>query len=460
MTGTTAKRAIDETSTRLTELAKRIWENPEIAYQEVKACDWTAQVLKEEGFEVEMGYAGVPTAMKASYGSGKPVIGFLGEYDALPGMSQKSIIQKEPVVLGAPGHGCGHNLLGAAHVGAVIGLKKEMEERNLKGTIIFYGCPAEEVLTGKPFMARGGGFQELDAVMAWHPGTRNNISTGRMTALNSAKFHFKGITAHAGGDPHNGRSALDAAELMNVGANFLREHVTDDVRIHYVLTEAGTAPNIVPDRATVWYYVRALSREAVVDTYNRLIKVAKGAAMMTETEVEIEYQGGCYNTLQNQVLVDTLYETMKEVERPVWTEEEMAFAAELNKTCPNYEKMVKSGIITKGEEIHTEIDPIGTDNGYGSSDIGDVQHLVPGVFFTTATFNIGAAGHSWHNTSCSGHSIGMKGTLQASKIMAVTGLKLLENPDIIVKAKEEFDKAIGKNKYECPITEDVIRPYP
>lgn len=458
MIGATAKKVIDEKVDVLNGLAQKIWENPETAYKEKSACEWTAAVLKAEGFEVETGYAGLPTAIKATYGSGKPVIGFLGEYDALPGMSQKLATEKEPVKLGDPGQACGHNLLGVAHVGAVIGLKKEMEEKNLKGTIIYYGCPGEEVLTGKPFMARGGAFTELDAVLAWHPGCRNHVTMGRMTALNTAKFHFKGVTAHAGGDPHNGRSALDAAELMNVGANFLREHVTDDVRIHYVLTEAGTAPNIVPDRATNWYYIRALSREAVVDTYERLIKVAKGAAMMTETEVEIEYQGGCYNTLQNKVMVELLHETMNEVEVPVWTEEEINFAAELNKTCPNYPRMLSSGAISEGTQIHSEIDPIGNANGYGSTDVGDVQHMAPGVMFTTATFNIGAAGHSWHNTACSGHSIGNKGTIHAAKIMAVTGLKLLENPEIIEKAKAEHDKVMGNNKYVCPITPEIPIP--
>src|SRR5660397_217722 len=383
MTGLSAKEAIEEKKELLHDLAKKIWENPEIAYTEVKASKWTADFLKEQGFEVELEYAGVPTAIKATWGSGKPVIGFLGEYDALPGMSQKISTTKEPIVEGAPGQGCGHNLLGVAHVGAVLGMKKEMEEKNLKGTIIYYGCPAEEVLTGKGFMARGGAFKELDISMAWHPSSRNKVSIGTSTGLNTVKFHFKGQTAHAGGDPHNGRSALDALEVMNVGAQYLREHVTDDVRIHYITTEGGVAPNIVPDKASSWYFVRALSREAVVETYNRLLKIADGAAMMTETEVEVEFLGGCYNTLQNKVLVNLIHETMQEVGLPDWTEEELKFAEKLNNVSANYDKMIKSGKIPKDMQIHSEIGPTVDEDGYGSTDVGDVQHIAPGVMFYT-----------------------------------------------------------------------------
>lgn len=458
MTGLIARKEIKEKTTSLSDLAKKIWDNPEIAYKEYNASKWTAEFLEAEGFKIETEYAGVPTAIKATWGSGKPVIGFLGEYDALAGMSQKVSTTKESIVEGAAGQACGHNLLGVSKVGAVIGMKKEMEEKNLKGTIIYYGCPAEEVLTGKPFMARGGAFKELDMVMAWHPSARNTITTGTMTGMNSAKFHFKGITAHAGGDPHNGRSALDSVELMNIGANYLREHVTDDVRMHYVITNGGQAPNIVPDKASVWYYVRALSREVVEETYDRLVNVAKGAALMNGTEVEVEFLGGCYNTLQNNVLVNLIHETMKEVEMPNYTEEELKFAEELNKVSPNYEKLRASGKVPEGMHMHTEIDPIGNTNSFGSVDVGDVQHMVPGVFFQTATQNIGAAGHSWQNTACAGSSLGMKGMLYGSKIMAVAGIKALEDPTIIEKAKEEFDKTMNGREYKNPIPAQVPVP--
>lgn len=458
MTGILAQKELDFKSNKLIELAKRIWDNPETAYKERNASMWTAELLRNEGFIVETAYAGVPTAIKATWGEGKPVIGFLGEYDALPGMSQKLKTEKDPVVPGGAGQGCGHNLLGVAHVGAVIGMKKEMVEKNLKGTIIYYGCPAEEVLTGKPFMARGGGFNEIDMSIAWHPGTRNSITTGTMTALNSAKFHFYGRTSHAGGDPHNGRSALDSVELMNVGANYLREHVTSDVRIHYVITEGGVAPNIVPDKASVWYYVRALSREAVEDTYNRLVEIAKGAAQMNGTQMKVEFFGGCYNTMQNRVLVDLIHDTMQEIDRPVYTKDELEFAESLNKVSANYDKFLSMGLIPEGVQLLNTVDPIKNDNGYGSTDVGDVQHIAPGVMFNTTTSNAGAAGHSWQITACSGSTIGMKGMIYAAKIMAVAGIKVLEDQSILEKAKKEFDKKMNGKKYVNPIPDYVPIP--
>ncbi|NLY35885.1 MAG: amidohydrolase [Tissierellia bacterium] len=455
-----AKKAIENKAAELSELSRKIWENPEIAFNEYKASAWTADFLKEEGFDVELEYAGLPTAIKATWGSGKPVIGFLGEYDALPGMNQNISTQKEASLEGAPGQGCGHNLLGVGHVGAVLGMKAAMEEKKLQGTIIYYGCPGEEVLTGKGFMARGGAFREMDVMMAWHPSTRNEVSLGTMTGLNSVRFHFKGRTAHAGGDPHNGRSALDAVELMNVGAQYLREHVTDDVRLHYIITEGGVAPNIVPDRASSWYYVRALSREAVVETYNRLLKIAQGAAQMTETELEVEYLGGCYNTQQNKVLAELIHKTMEETELPQWTQQELEFAQALNEVSANYDELVAKGKVPEGMHLDTLVGPMVCRDGYGSTDVGDVQHIVPGVFFTTATNNIGAAGHSWQITACSGSSFGFKGMLLAAKVMAVSGLKLLEDPSIIAAAKKEFDQVMKGRSYQCPIDDDTQIPRP
>ncbi len=459
MTGATAKAKIDAKSQELIDIAHKMWEEPEIAYKEVKACKWTADYLKENGFEVEVGHVGLPTAIKATWGSGHPVIGFLGEYDALPGMSQKITSEKDPVVLGGAGQGCGHNLLGVACVGAVIGMKAEMEEKGLKGTIIYFGCPAEEVLTGKAFMARNGAFRELDVAFSWHGSGANNLTMGTMTGLNSAIFHFKGRTAHAGGDPHNGRSALDAAELMSVGANYLREHVTSDVRIHYVYKEAGTAPNIVPDRASVWYYVRAMSREAIEDTYDRLVKVAKGAAMMTETEMEIEFLGGCYNTLPNKVLNDVAYEALNEVGVPEWTKEELDFADNLNKQSPQYEAIKAKGLLDKGA-IATEIPTVQVVYGYGSTDVGDVMHICPCIMVRNATYNAAAPGHSWQITACAGMSIGHKGMLQGAKVMALSGLKLLEDNSLVDKAKEEFNKSMNGRTYKCPIPAEVPVPQP
>ena len=459
MIGSIALDAIAAKREALKELELKIWNTPEIAYLEVEACKWTAEMLKNEGFDVEIGVGGVPTAIKATYGSGHPVIGLLGEYDALPGMSQKVQTEKEAVEAGCPGQGCGHNLLGVAHVGAAIGIKAEMIEKKLPGTIIYFGCPGEEQLTGKPFMARGGAFDGIDMCIAWHPSNGDRISIGTQTALNTAKFHFKGRTAHAGGDPHNGRSALDAVELMNVGANYLREHVTSDVRIHYTITEGGTAPNIVPDKACVWYYVRAMRREAVEDVYARLVKVAKGAAMMTETEVEIEFLGGCYNTMANMVLSELVHKNMGAVPQDPWTPEEIQMAREMSEASgQNWENVRRAYNLGENDTLSSTVQPMKFIDQYGSTDVGDVMHLVPTAMFFTASFPMGAPGHSWQNTASAGSSIGHKGMIYGARILAKTVLDCFENPDIVKAAKEEFDKATAGSKYLCPIPDEVPVP--
>ena len=459
MIGSIAVNKIKQEEAKLVGLAQKMWDCPETAYNEVNACAWTAELLKEYGFEVETGAYGLPTCVVGRWGSGHPVIGLLGELDALPGMSQKVQTEKEPVVYGAPGQGCGHNLLDVACLAAAVGMKAEMEEKKLPGTIVFYGCPAEEVLTGKVFMARNGAFDGLDCAFAWHGGTFNAVSLGSSNGLNSAIFHFKGRTAHAGGDPHNGRSALDAAELMSVGANYLREHVTSDIRIHYVYKEAGTAPNIVPDKASVWYYVRGMSRQAIEDTYARLVKVAEGAAHMTETELEVEFLGGCYNTMPNVYMSKMTHDLMEQMEKPVYTEEELAFADALNKQSPKYEECKANGMLDNGP-IATGIAPVVRRSGGGSSDVADVQHIVPCIGVNTATCNAAAPGHSWQITACAGMSIGYKGMLYGGEIVAAAALKMIEEPEHLVKAKEEFDAKMKNNPYKCPIGPEIPVPQP
>ncbi len=459
MQGKIAYQKIDEIRPALEKIARDMWENPEGPYREFKACEWISECLKQNGFKVEIGAGGVPTAIKATWGSGHPVFGILGELDSLPGMSQKMVTHKEPVVPGDFGQGCGHNLLGVGSLGGAIGLKEELEKNGLKGTVVYYGCPAEEVLTGKSFMARGGAFDGLDFCIDYHPGTVNGTRTGGSTALNSAIFHFKGRTAHAGGDPHNGRSALDAVELMNVGANYLREHVTSDVRIHYIITEGGQAPNIVPDVASSKYFVRALSRDAVVDVYDRLVKVANGAAMMTETEVSIEFLGGCYNRMQNDALTQVLDASLREIPREAWSADEIAYAAELNKSMPElYADVLKKTGEAEGTQLHEGVLPIKPQTTFGSSDVGDVQHIVPGASFSTATYNIGAPGHSWQITACTGHTIGMKGMIYAAKVIALFGLKVFSSPEVLEKATAEFKKSMGGKNYVCPIPEGLPIP--
>lgn len=444
---------IDERKDELINLSKKIWENPEISFEEYNAAKWFGEFLEKEGFEVKIGDYGVPTSIRASFGSGKPVIGFLGEYDALRGMSQVVSTHKEAVKEGAPGHACQHNLLGVAHLGAAIALKNEIEKNNLNGTVVFYGCPGEEELTGKGFMARGGAFKDLDISFSWHPGNVNGILLGKLTALNTFEIHYKGTTAHAAADPQNGRSALDALELTNVGVQYLREHVTNDVRIHYSILDGGKAPNIVPDKASSWYFVRALSRETVVDIYERIKKIAKGAAMMTETEVEVKYLGGCYNTMPNKVIADVLLESMNEIPNQEWSESDKDFARKMEKEKANkgsYASDDKNNIaLYEGEVI------VSNSDSYGSSDVGDVYHICPGIFFLTATTNIGAAGHSWQNTACAGMDIGFKGMIYAAKSMALSGLKFMNDKELVDKAKKDFEKDMMGKEYICPITEEL-----
>jgi len=454
-----AINAIEAKSEELIGLAQKMWDEPETAYNEVKAAQWVAEVLKANGFEVEVGAYNLPTCVVGRWGSGHPIVGFLGELDALPGMSQKVCADKDPIVPGGAGQGCGHNLLAAACLGGAIGMKAELEAKGIQGTVVYYGCPAEEVLTGKSFMAREGAFKDLDFAMSWHGGNGNRLNCGTMTGLNSAIFHFKGRTAHAGGDPHNGRSALDAAEIMSVGANYLREHVTSDVRIHYIYKEAGTAPNIVPDKAAVWYYVRAFSREAIEDTYNRLVKVAEGAAHMTETELEIEFLGGCYPTLGNETISQVAVEQLEAIGPVQWTEEELKFAEELNTKSSQYAQVKASGALDNGP-LATNIAGINHGYGYGSTDVGDVMHIVPTIFIGTDTYNLAAPGHSWQITACAGMSIGYKGMLLGAKALAATGMEVAENMEILEKAKAEFAEKMKGKTYKCPITPDLPIPQP
>ena len=460
MAGQIAAAEIEKKRSRIDELSRYIWENPEAGFKEYKAQEKVAELLEEEGFRVEKGAGGVPTAIKAVYGSGHPVIGFMGEFDALPGLSQKVSVHKEPVEGQAYGHGCGHNLLCSAHVAGVIGLKEEMIQRNLPGTIIFYACPGEELLTGKPLMAKGGAFEGLDVAVNFHPNKINEATVGVSTAVNSAKFRFYGRASHAANAPENGRSALDAVELTDIGANYLREHVPSDVRIHYTITDGGVAPNIVPDKAEVWYYIRAFSREVVENVYERLVKVAQGAAMMTETKLETEFLGGCYNTQNNHVLAGVVAEAMNEIPQEPWTREEIDLAAALDaQTADSAQATTKKYSLPLDTHLYTGPGKVTAFNSYGSTDIGDVMHLVPTAYFFTACTNMGAPAHSWQFAVCAGSSIGEKGMIYAAKTMAVYGAKLIEHPELIEQAKAEFDKQMEGRAYKCPIPDGAAAPW-
>lgn len=450
-----ALQTLEKKRDKLWKLAESIWEHPEGPFQEIKAARWTAELLEEEGFHVERQAGGVPTAIRAWWGSGSPVIGLLGEYDALPGMSQKVSADREPVREGSYGHGCGHNLLAATTVGAAIGIKEAMEQKKIPGTVVFYGCPAEEVLTGKPFMARGGCFKELDLALAWHPGRVNRASASRSCGCTGIKFHYTGVTAHAAFDPWNGRSALDAVSLLNTGTEYMREHIRPDVRIHYVITEGGVAPNIVPDKASVWYFVRALKMDTVEETAERLIQAAKGAAMMTDTELHIERLGGCYPMMGNRVLADVLEQALCLVGQEEWTAQEKDFAKALNqKSEKQWLRAVKEYGLTEETQLFTGVAPVAEETTFDSTDVGDVAHLVPTGFFTTATSSLGAPGHSWQVTACSGCSIGEKGMLYGAKAMAAAGLGLFLDETLRAHAKNEFDAELNGEEYRCPVPEE------
>lgn len=457
--GSRAVCEVEEKREIIEKLAKEIWENPEYGFQERIACEKTAAVLRNAGFQVETGAGGVPTAIRAQWGSGRPVVGFLGEYDALPGLSQKVSDHKEPVTEGACGHGCGHNLLGAAAVGGALGMKAELEEKGLPGTVVFYGCPGEEVLCGKPFMAKGGCFFELDLALTWHPGQVNQASVSVFSACSGVKFHYTGVTSHAAGDPWNGRSALDAVQLLNLGAEFMREHVSPQVRIHYSIIDGGGAPNIVPGKASVWYYIRALDRNTVNQVYNRLVKAAEGAAMMTETQLEIQYMGGCYPMVGNEVLAEAMNQVMREIEPEEWTAEEQQWARAMNQSAEAQRAAVAKAFgLDPDAQLFTGVAPIGKEVIYASTDVGDVAHIVPTTMATIAAANLGAPGHSWQIVSSSGGSIGLKGMVYAAKILAATGVRLAENPDLVKKAKEEFDAMMAGESYICPIPEGMEIP--
>jgi aminobenzoyl-glutamate utilization protein B len=456
---------IDDHTPQLTSLAQAIWQFAEVSYQETRSAAAQISFLEDQGFSIERGVAGMPTAFIASFGRGKPIIGYLGEYDALLGLSQKVVAQQEPVQEGAPGHGCGHNLLGVASLAAAAALKVEIEAGRAAGTVRYYGCPAEESGAGKAFMARDGLFNDLDAAITWHPGSFNSATYRGNLAINSVRFAFHGRASHAGGSPHMGISALDAVELMNTGANFLREHVIQDARIHYVITKGGDQPNVVPAYAEVWYYVRAPQRRDVEEIYQRIVKIAEGAALMTGARLEIKFQDGLYSYLANPVICDVLQESMEQVGGPVFSDEDKAFAKQIEATFIPGQKvsMLSANHVPPeywGLTLHEGVAPPfdkGT-LGHGSTDVGDVSWITPTGQISTATCVVGTPGHSWQMAACAGTGIGHKGMLAAARTMALAGYRLATTPDLLAKARDAFMRDTGGQPYKSPIPPDVHIP--
>jgi len=447
-----AIRWIDDHQSLLVDLSDKIWGYAELALEESKSSKLLADVLEEAGFRVERGVAGMPTAFVATYGEGEPVIGLLAEYDALPGLSQKVSSTKEVLKEGAPGHGCGHNLLGVGCVGAALAVKEVLAANPASGTIKLFGCPAEETLVGKVYMVKYGVFDGLSAALTWHPSATTKVSNTSSLAMNSFWVEFRGKTAHGAGDPWNGRSALDAVELMDYGVNLMREHMELTSRIHYVITEGGKAPNVVPEYARVWYYVRDATREKVGKLYQRVLNIAEGAALATETTHQVHLITGVYNKLVNETGVKIMQRNLELVGPPPFSPEEVTFAKEVQRETGKPE-----------EGLEGEIKPIREPPkivGGGSTDVADVSWITPAVSLNVATNPKGVPGHSWAVVASSGSTIGHKGMLVAAKTLAATAIELLYNEELLEQMKKEWKEKTRGFTYKSPLPEGRKSPLP
>ena len=458
---------IDENEKHIIEISDKAWEYAEVGLLEYKTSKLLADEIERHGFRVERGVAGMPTAFVATWGSGKPVIGVMGELDALAGVSQKAVPHKDPVVEGGPGHGCGHNIHGTSGMAGAIAIKTAMEEKKLPGTIKFYGCPAEETLVGKVFMVRDGLFDGVDACLSHHPSSANSAGTGSSNAMNSVKFHFHGRTAHAAGDPESGISALDAVELMSNGVNFMREHIIEKARVHYVTEVGGGQPNVVPAYARTWFYVRAPEREQVDYIYDWVLQIADGADKMARTTHEVEFLTGCYNMLPNKGLSDLVISNMREIGAPVHTDEEIEFAKKMNESIPpelkkeSLRKSERPGWEKMLDEFFDErvLDDYRAGKvGAGSTDVSDVSWVTPTIEFVTTCCILGTPGHSWQFTAQSGMSIGHKSLVFASKVIAASGFDLLTKPSLLKAVRDEWEERLTGRVYKPPIPADLAPP--
>ncbi|TFG30810.1 amidohydrolase [Candidatus Thorarchaeota archaeon] len=456
-----------DNESKIIEASDKIWNFAELGLVEHKSSQLLAHLLEENGFKVQMGVADMPTAFVASWGSGGPIIGLQGEYDALPGLSQKVSTKREPLIEGAPGHGCGHNIHGMTALSAAIAVKVALENSGVKGTIRFYGTPAEENYSGKMFMVRDGYYDDVDAVISHHPGSHNYAGIGSSLAVNSVKFHFHGVSSHAAYTPFLGKSALDALELMNTGVNFMREHIIQEARIHYVIEDGGMQPNVVPPYARSWYYIRAPEREQVLQLSEWIGKIADGADLMARTTHEMEFIEGCYNVLPNKALSDIVTANMREVGVPEYSAEDMKFAEGLSETVSKEDKIEELRLGKRPgwqdlleTHIDTDImDPWDEDFVWpGSTDVGDVSWVAPTMEFTTATYVLGTGAHSWQVVACSGAGIGHKSLLFAAKTMAGSAIDLLTKPDLLKRTQDEFETRKAGRKYVSPVGKDIKPP--
>ena len=471
-----ALQTIEEKKSLIVGIADKVWEFAELSLQEFKSAETYCEALEKEGFDVERGTCKIETAFAASYGHGRPYIGILAEYDALSGLSQEGgLIERKEKKAGGNGHGCGHNLLGAGAFAAALGIKAYLEQNDVSGTVILYGCPGEEGGAAKAFMARDGLWKKMDAALTWHPEDVNEVATGSSNSCIQTQYKFTGIASHAAGAPERGRSALDAVELMNIGVQFLREHMSDKARIHYAITDAGgCSPNVVQPRASVLYMVRSNHVAEAVELQKRVDKIAEGAALMTETTYEKKFIDGLADTVSNFALERVLYKNFEELGVPKYTEEENAYADALAET---YDSSGVPGVAAENDENAKEqVEKMQKEYGHamngfltplyqkdafkaGSTDVGDVSWLTPTAQIHVAAWPNGCPGHSWQNVSCDRTEIGHKAAVHAGKVIAATAIDLIEDTSLLDEARAEFEKRT-KDGFVCPIPADAVPVIP
>lgn len=429
-------------------LQKSIWAEPELGFREQKSTAKLQQLLKKNGFKIETGLAGMPTAFVATYGSGSPVIAVMGEYDALPGLSQDTVPYRKPLREGYPGQGCGHNTFGVGSAAAAIAISKYLAETGKQGTIKFYGTPAEEGGAGKVYLVREGAFKGVDVALDWHPANKNAVTTNGGTAMVMVDYKFYGVPAHAAGNPWKGRSALDAVEAFDYMVNLLREHVLPSSRIHYVIADGGDAPNVVPAYARVSYYIRSPRRDVLSQLTEWIDSAAVGAAKGTQTRVEKDLIAGTYETLENRALSAVLQKNLESVGGVIYDEREKAFAQEIAKASGNDPSIIEQA---------AKVEPLAEfpeEGSGGSSDVGDVSWVVPLASIGTATFVPGSPGHSWQNVAADGTTIGTKGLINAAKTFALTAVDLINDPALLKKIKDEFVQSTGNDFHYVPLLGD------
>ena len=439
----TAVQEIEQRSNELKSVNRQVWELAEVGLQERLSSQLLIDKLKGAGFQVKAGLSGMPTAFVASYGSGKPVIGILAEYDALPGMSQEVAPVRKAVTVGKPGHACGHSGLAAGALGAVLAVKKAMQQHQLPGTIRLYGTPAEETVIGKVYMTLDKQFDDLDICLHWHPSSSNGAWASSSKALVSAKFTFSGTPAHASVSPEKGRSALDAVELMNIGANFMREHIKEDARLHYVIVDGGGAPNVVPPTATVWYFCRANSHADVEYNFRWLQDIAAGAAKMSRTKLSIKVDTDCHEIIPNAPLANLVTKKMELLGAPKFTEKEKQFARRLQ--APLTEQFGTQFPLAIDNRIHRV--NVNSPPSKGSTDVGDISWRVPTGGLRTTCMVAQSPGHSWQNVAAIGSSIGEKGIIYAAKALALTALELYQQPELITAARADWKERMKGRTY-------------